>query len=62
VGTSGVRFADGETLQTVLATAQGHVSPLAIINDQQKQVSVLLDKTLADAELVVRHSMSFNSM
>lgn len=54
MGTSGVRFADAETMTSVLTMAQGHVTPLAVVFDTQHQVTVLLDKTLADAASIVR--------
>lgn len=54
VGTSGLRFADGETLAGVLKVAQGSVTPLATMHDEQHQVIVLLAKSLAEAQAVVR--------
>jgi hypothetical protein len=55
VGTSGVRFADSETMTSVLTMQQGHVTPLAIVFDTQHQVTVLLDKTLAESACIVRY-------
>jgi Ala-tRNA(Pro) deacylase len=42
----GVRFADAETLVDNLGVAQGHVSPIALANDEMHAVNVLLDATL----------------
>jgi prolyl-tRNA synthetase len=53
VGTSGVRFADAETMTSVLTMAQGHVTPLAICFDTQHVVQVLVDKSLAECATTV---------
>jgi Ala-tRNA(Pro) deacylase len=45
----GVRFADAETLAENLGVAQGHVSPLALVNDEARLVNVVLDAALATA-------------
>lgn len=45
----GVRFADAETLVDNLGVAQGHVSPIALANDEMHAVNVLLDATLESA-------------
>lgn len=53
VGTSGLRFGDGETLKATLKAEQGHVSPLSVVNDAAKSVTVLLSKGIAEAAAVV---------
>ncbi len=58
IGTAGLRFADADALAGSLKVPQGHVTPLALINDEQKQVSVLLDKVLAEAPSIGVHPLT----
>eukprot|EP00455_Lapot_gusevi_P017430 TRINITY_DN1929_c0_g1_i2.p1 TRINITY_DN1929_c0_g1~~TRINITY_DN1929_c0_g1_i2.p1 ORF type:complete len:732 (+),score=358.51 TRINITY_DN1929_c0_g1_i2:53-2197(+) len=58
VGTSGVRFADAESLANVLQVPQGHVTPLAVMNDAEHSVTVLLDKVAAEHAAIGVHPLN----
>ena len=45
----GVRFADGDILIENLGVAQGHVSPIALVNDEMHAVNIVVDSALATA-------------
>ena len=51
------RMADQQLLQDTLNVQQGSVSPLAVINDKENKVTLVLDKKLVDAPLVAVHPL-----
>lgn len=42
----GIRFADADTLIDNLGVAQGHVSPIALANDEMGLINILIDSSL----------------
>lgn len=54
-GKGNCRFAGEKDLSATLAIPQGHVSPLACLNDKEHKVSVVLDKTLDDGKKMLVH-------
>ena len=55
LSTSALRFGDAAALHQVLRTEQGHVSPLLLGNDENRQVKVVVAKQIAEAEGVGVH-------
>ncbi|KAL0483665.1 prolyl-tRNA synthetase associated domain-containing protein [Acrasis kona] len=55
---SNLRFADENTLQTVLGVTKGSVTPLAIINDKEKKVTLLLDEAILGYDKLIAHPLS----
>ena len=48
-------FASSERLMKYLKLEPGHVSPMGLINDEEKKVEVLIDKDLRDKPLLAVH-------
>ena len=48
-------FASAERLMKYLKLESGHVSPLAVINDDENRVEVVIDKELKEKELLAVH-------
>jgi len=55
IGTGKLSFASDKRLSKYLGLEAGAVSPFGLINDKQKEVQVILDKDLKDAEQVNFH-------
>ena len=53
LGVTRFHFASPETLESVLGVIPGSVTPLAITNDTENKVTVLLDKELKDKKVLV---------
>lgn len=53
LGVTRFHFASSKTLEEVLGIIPGSVTPLAIINDKEKKVTVILDKELKDKNILV---------
>lgn len=56
-GKPSLRFADAETLSSVLGVTQGAVSPLAVVNDTEVVATFAIDKALFDASDVLVHPL-----
>ncbi|KAG5179602.1 proline--tRNA ligase [Tribonema minus] len=52
-----LRFADEETLSAILGVKQGSVGPLAVLNDTEGQATFVLDKKLAQADIINSHPL-----
>ena len=52
---SRLSFASSERLMKYLKLEPGHVSPMGLINDEEKKVEVLIDKDLKDKPLLAVH-------
>ena len=48
-------FASSERLMKYLKLEPGHVSPMGLINDKEKEVEVLIDKDLKGKKLLAVH-------
>ncbi len=48
-------FASSERLMKYLKLEPGHVSPMGLMNDEEKEVEVLIDKDLKDKSLLAIH-------
>eukprot|EP00735_Rhodelphis_limneticus_P013191 TRINITY_DN674_c0_g1::TRINITY_DN674_c0_g1_i1::g.28817::m.28817 TRINITY_DN674_c0_g1::TRINITY_DN674_c0_g1_i1::g.28817 ORF type:complete len:743 (+),score=297.31,sp/O60155/PRS1_SCHPO/52.53/0.0,tRNA_edit/PF04073.10/1.5e-22,ProRS-C_1/PF09180.6/2.1e-20,tRNA-synt_2b/PF00587.20/1.4e-19,HGTP_anticodon/PF03129.15/2.2e-16 TRINITY_DN674_c0_g1_i1:114-2231(+) len=57
LGAKELRFADAALLQSTLGVAPGSVSPLAIVNDKDAKVQVVLDKAFQDAAALNFHPL-----
>ncbi|MBN7773485.1 prolyl-tRNA synthetase associated domain-containing protein [Clostridium aminobutyricum] len=55
IGTSGLSFASAERLYQYLKLTPGSVTPFGIINDADREVTVLIDKDLMKEEVVNFH-------
>lgn len=53
LGVTRFHFASTKTLEEVLGIIPGSVTPLAIINDKENKVTVILDKKLKDKNILV---------
>lgn len=53
LGVTRFHFASPTTLEEVLGVIPGSVTPLAIINDKENKVTVLLDKELKEKKILV---------
>lgn len=53
LGVTRFHFASSKTLEEVLGIIPGSVTPLAIINDKENKVTVILDKELKDKNILV---------
>ena len=58
LNTSGLRFASEDTLTSVLGVTRGSVTPFALINDEQHQVKVVLDKKLFVYDVLNFHPLT----
>ncbi|CAN0505092.1 unnamed protein product, partial [Laminaria digitata] len=52
-----LRFAFPDILDSVLGVAQGAVSPLAVVNDNECLATLAMDKGLIDADEVLVHPL-----
>ncbi len=52
-----LRFADAATLNRVLGVAQGSVGPLALLNDNDKEVTFVLDAALVESKIINSHPL-----
>lgn len=57
IGSGKLSFGKPELLEETLGVTPGSVTALALINDEQRRVSFVLDKALADAEAVNFHPL-----
>ncbi len=57
IGASRLSFGKPELLDERLGVAPGAVTPLAVLNDREQRVSLVLDAALADAEIVNCHPL-----
>jgi Ala-tRNA(Pro) deacylase len=57
IGAARLSFGRPELLKEVLGVEPGSVSPLALINDTRRRISVVLDRALADAEVAHFHPL-----
>jgi Ala-tRNA(Pro) deacylase len=53
----GLRFANSGHLAEMLGVEPGAVTPLAVLNDKEKQVQVVLDSSLHDHEWINAHPL-----
>lgn len=52
-GSGSLRFAPADVLEATLGVVQGAVTPLALVNDKEKAVIVVLDKALLDSDKLI---------
>eukprot|EP01111_Echinosteliopsis_oligospora_P011568 TRINITY_DN3849_c0_g1_i1.p1 TRINITY_DN3849_c0_g1~~TRINITY_DN3849_c0_g1_i1.p1 ORF type:complete len:196 (+),score=14.82 TRINITY_DN3849_c0_g1_i1:44-631(+) len=52
-----VRFADEDVLFEHLRVKKGSVSPLALVNNSQKNIKFIMDTSLVDSDFVLVHPM-----
>lgn len=53
-----LRFAEADTLSSVLGVTQGAVSPLAVVNDSGCQATLAIDKALVEtSEKILVHPL-----
>ena len=57
LGTGKLRFASAETMQAVLGVTPGAVSMLALVNDREGLVTLVLDQSLSEADAVQCHPL-----
>jgi Ala-tRNA(Pro) deacylase len=57
IGSKRLSFGNADDMRTLLGVAPGSVTPLAAINDLDARVSVVLDRRIADAEIVNVHPL-----
>ena len=50
-----VSFANPETLQVLLGLDVGSVSPFGLLNDQDKEITLILDQEVKEAEILSFH-------
>lgn len=58
IGSGRLSFGSPERLFDALGVTPGSVTALALINDPERKVTFLLDKTLADADIVNFHPLT----
>jgi Ala-tRNA(Pro) deacylase len=58
IGSARLSFGRPELLEAALGVQPGSVTALALINDKDRRVRFVLDRTLAEAELVNFHPLS----
>jgi Ala-tRNA(Pro) deacylase len=58
IGSARLSFGSAELMQEVLGVTPGSVTAFALINDVEHRVRFVLDRTLAEAELVNFHPMT----
>ena len=56
-GTNKLKFASAEVMQSALGITPGAVSMLALVNDQARRVTLVLDQSLSEAEAVQCHPL-----
>lgn len=52
IGASRLSFASAEDMEELLGTTPGNASPLAVVNDTEGRVRLVIDKELADEEYI----------
>ena len=57
IGASRLSFGKAELMHALLGVAPGSVTPLAVVNDSDRQVSIVLDAALCDADIVNCHPL-----
>ena len=57
LGTNKLKFASAEVMQSALGITPGAVSMLALVNDQARRVTLVLDQSLSEAEAVQCHPL-----
>lgn len=57
IGAARISFGKAELLQEVLGVEPGSVTPFALINDESRQVNVVLDARMMACELVSYHPL-----
>jgi Ala-tRNA(Pro) deacylase len=57
IGSDRLSFGSADRLWEYLGVRPGSVCPFAIINDTEKQVKILLDKSMMEAEIVNYHPL-----
>jgi len=62
LGVSKLTFADENELFAILQLKRGAVSPLGLVNDKEKRVTVVLDNTLTDKQLFVHPLVNNKSL
>jgi Uncharacterized conserved protein len=58
IGSARLSFGSAELMEETLGVTPGSVTAFALINDESRRVTFVLDKTLADAERVNFHPMT----
>ena len=58
IGSKRLSFGSPERLKEVLGVVPGSVTPFALINDEDRQVNVVLDRTMMDQEMVSYHPLT----
>ena len=58
IGSDRLSFGSAELLEATLGVKPGSVTALAMINDAERKVTFVLDRTLAEAEIVNFHPMT----
>ena len=57
IGASRLSFGKPELMQETIGVSPGAVTPLAVVNDGSRQISVVLDAALANADIVNCHPL-----
>ena len=57
IGAKRISFGSADDLVRILGVEPGSVTPLAMINDREKQVRLVLDAAMLDAEAVLVHPL-----
>jgi Ala-tRNA(Pro) deacylase len=57
LGTGKLRFASADVMQATLGVTPGAVSMLALVNDREGRVTLVLDQSLLEAEAVQCHPL-----
>ncbi len=57
IGSKRLSFAKAEVLDATLGVRQGALSPLALVNDGERKVRLVLDAALMEAEAVTFHPL-----
>lgn len=58
IGSARLSFGSAELMEAVLGVTPGSVTAFALINDKARRVRFVLDRTLAEAELVNFHPLT----
>jgi len=58
IGSARLSFGSAELMEAVLGVTPGSVTAFALINDKDRRVRFVLDRTLAEAELVNFHPLT----
>lgn len=57
IGAARISFGKADLLKEVLGVEPGSVTPFALINDEEAQVNVVLDRNMMECELVSYHPL-----